>query len=71
MRAFERRAPLEAADLRSALVSQHPDALLIDAMAFGAVAEAEASGLPWASWLPCPAWRGVLASRRMARVSRP
>jgi MGT family glycosyltransferase len=56
MRAFGRRAPRDAADLRSAIEEERPEVLLVDIMAFGALAEAEASGLPWASWLPYPAW---------------
>ncbi len=56
MHAFGRRAPRDAADLRSAIEEERPDVLLVDIMAFGALAEAEASGLPWGSWLPCPAW---------------
>lgn len=56
MHGFARRAPLDAADLRSALATECPDVLLIDIMAFGALAEAEASRLVWASWLPYPAW---------------
>ena len=56
MRAFARRAPLDAADLGRAAEIERPDALLVDIMSFGALAVAEASGLPWGSWLPYPAW---------------
>jgi UDP:flavonoid glycosyltransferase YjiC (YdhE family) len=56
MQVFERRAPCDAADLRSAIAQEHPDMLLVDLFAFGAIATAEASGLPWSSWLPSPAW---------------
>ena len=56
MRIFGRRAPLEAADLRAAMDKEQPDVLLVDVMAFGAMAAAEASGLPWTAWLPSPAW---------------
>jgi MGT family glycosyltransferase len=56
MQAFARRASLDAPDFRSAQASEHPDVLLVDIMAFGALAEAEASGLAWASWLPYPSW---------------
>lgn len=56
MQAFARRAPLEAADLYSALGDEAPDILLVDNMAFGALAAAEASGLPWASSMAIPAW---------------
>jgi hypothetical protein len=56
MRTFARRAPLDAADLDRAAEAEEPDALLVDIMSFGALAAAEASGLPWGSWLPYPAW---------------
>jgi MGT family glycosyltransferase len=56
MQGFGRRAPLDAADLLSAMAEERPDVLMVDIMAFGALAVAEASGLPWASWLPSPAW---------------
>ena len=54
--AFGRRAPHEVADLRAAIAAEQPDVLLVDIMSVGGVAMAEASGLPWASWLPYPAW---------------
>lgn len=53
---FRRRAPLEAADLASAVAAERPEVLLIDVVALGALAVAEASGLPWAAWLTFPAW---------------
>ncbi len=56
MLTFGRRAPLEAVDLREAISEEQPDVLLVDIMAFGALATAEASGLPWGAWLPYPAW---------------
>jgi MGT family glycosyltransferase len=56
MRVFERLAPEDAADLRAAIADETPDLLLVDLFAFGALAVAEASGLPWGSWLPSPAW---------------
>jgi MGT family glycosyltransferase len=56
MRAFARRAPLDAADLGDAIETERPDMLLVDIMSFGALAVAERSGLSWASWLPYPAW---------------
>lgn len=62
MQVFGRRAPLDAFDLCAAITDEQPDLLLVDIMAFGALAAAEASGLPWAAWLPYPAWlrcRGV------------
>lgn len=42
------RAPFEAEELRRAIASDAPDALLIDGNADGAVAAAEAWGGPWA-----------------------
>ena len=56
METFGRRAPLEADDLQAAVAAEGPDLLLVDVMAFGASAAAEVSGLPWATWLPYPAW---------------
>lgn len=56
MRAFARRAPYEAADTARAIRDERPDLVLVDVMAFGAAAAAEASGVPWAVWLPYPAW---------------
>lgn len=53
---FRRLAPLEAADLASAVAAERPDVLVVDAISLGALAAAEASGLPWAAWLPMPAW---------------
>lgn len=58
MQGFARRAPFDAADLHSAIAAEHPDALLVNIMAFGALAAAEASGLPWASWIASPPWLG-------------
>lgn len=51
---FTRRAPLDAADLRRALEEERPDALIVDVNAWGALAVAEASGLPWAVFCPYP-----------------
>lgn len=62
MQAFGQRAAFDAEDLRRAIAEERPDILLVDIMAFGALATAEASNLPWAAWLPYPAWlrgRGV------------
>ena len=62
MQAFGRRARIEAGDFREMIEDEKPDVLLVDIMAFGALATAEASGVPWAAWLPYPAWlrgRGV------------
>lgn len=56
MAVFAARAPLEAADLEEAVAGWPPDLVLVDVMAFGALAGAEASCLPYAVWLPYPAW---------------
>jgi MGT family glycosyltransferase len=48
VRAFARRAAAEQPDLRSAIDELRPRALMIDALGWGALATAEASGLPWA-----------------------
>jgi MGT family glycosyltransferase len=52
--AFGRRAVHEIADLTRAMAVVQPDALLIDANCWGAQSQAEASGVPWASFLPYP-----------------
>lgn len=46
------RAPHEVRDLRVAVDQIDPDMLVVDVNAWGATAVAEASGLPWASFLP-------------------
>ena len=46
------RAPLDATDLAAAIEAERPDALLVDGNAWGAGVTAEASGLPWATWMP-------------------
>jgi len=51
---FLRRAEFEIPDLRAAIEQVTPDVLLIDTNAWGAAAAAEASGLPWAAYLPFP-----------------
>ncbi|MFB8274140.1 glycosyltransferase [Nocardia colli] len=52
------RIPDEIQALRSAIIAERPDALLIDITAPGAQILATASGLPWAAWasmlLPIP-----------------
>lgn len=48
VRAFARRAAAEQPDLRAAIEQLRPRALLIDALGWGAMATAGASGLPWA-----------------------
>lgn len=51
---FNARAPHDAADLRRAIDEERPDALIVDVNAWGALAAAEASGLPWATFCPYP-----------------
>jgi UDP:flavonoid glycosyltransferase YjiC (YdhE family) len=48
VRAFARRAAAEQPDLRAAIEDLRPRALLVDALGWGAMATADASGLPWA-----------------------
>jgi MGT family glycosyltransferase len=54
MATFGRRAEHELADMRSAIDTERPDAILVDAMTLGASAVAEAWGGPWAQWFPYP-----------------
>jgi MGT family glycosyltransferase len=49
---FGRRAALEVSDLANAIETVRPDALLIDVNCWGALSQAEATGLPWASFCP-------------------
>jgi MGT family glycosyltransferase len=49
---FVARASHDAADLRTAIDSVHPDLLVLDINAWGAMAVAEASGRPWAAVAP-------------------
>jgi MGT family glycosyltransferase len=51
---FAARAQLEVADLRAAIEAERPDALLVDAMSWGASAAADAWDGPWAQWFPYP-----------------
>jgi hypothetical protein len=55
---FFERARLDGPDLRRAIEEGRPEALLIDINTWGAMAVAESSGMPWASWcayfLPTP-----------------
>jgi MGT family glycosyltransferase len=55
---FFERARYDGPDLRGAIEEERPDVLLIDINAWGAMAVAESSGIPWASWcayfLPTP-----------------
>jgi MGT family glycosyltransferase len=50
--AFAERSPYEMADLRRSIAAVEPDCLVIDITTAGAAAVAEASGLPWARWIP-------------------
>jgi MGT family glycosyltransferase len=54
LQVFLRRAKREQRDVREAIEDESPDMLLIDCMAWGAAAVAEASGLPWAQFVPYP-----------------
>ena len=49
---FTERAPHDLTDLRRAIAEERPDALLVDIMAWGANAAAEAAGMPWATFCP-------------------
>jgi MGT family glycosyltransferase len=46
------RAPLEARDLEDAIAATRPDALIVDILAWGALAAAEGWGGPWAGSCP-------------------
>jgi MGT family glycosyltransferase len=52
--AFGRRAAHEITDLSRAIAAVEPDALLVDANCWGAQSHAQATGVPWASFLPYP-----------------
>ncbi len=51
---FATRAPFDAADLAAAIEEESPDLLIVDINAWGAMAVAETSGLPWAAFCPYP-----------------
>jgi hypothetical protein len=51
---FAARAEHEVPDLRAAIEAEHPDAVLVDAMTWGASAVADGWGGPWAQWFPTP-----------------
>jgi MGT family glycosyltransferase len=51
---FCERAEHDAADLKDAIASEHPDLVLVDINSWGALATAEAHGGPWASFCPYP-----------------
>lgn len=52
--AFARRAEFELPDMQAAVAAEDPDLLWIDINCIAASAAAEASGLPWAHYLPYP-----------------
>jgi MGT family glycosyltransferase len=54
MATFGQRAEHELGDMRAAIEAERPDAILVDAMSWGATAVAEAWGGPWAQWFPYP-----------------
>jgi MGT family glycosyltransferase len=47
------RAPHDGRDLRRAVEQERPDAVVVDVNAWGAMAVARQSGLPFAAWCPC------------------
>lgn len=51
---FAERAPHDAADLSAAIDAERPDALVVDINSWGAMSEAERSGIPWAAFCPYP-----------------
>ena len=52
LRGFLDRAHHDGPDLLRAMEEERPDALLVDVNTWGAMAAAETSGLPWATWCP-------------------
>jgi MGT family glycosyltransferase len=51
---FARRAEHEIPDLQAAIEAERPDVIWVDTNATGAAVAAEASGLPWAHYMPYP-----------------
>jgi UDP:flavonoid glycosyltransferase YjiC (YdhE family) len=51
---FAKRARYEVPDLQAAIEAERPDLIWVDTNTTGAAAVAEASGLPWAHYLPYP-----------------
>ena len=49
---FFERARHDGPDLRRAMEKERPEALLVDINTWGALAAAESSGMPWATWCP-------------------
>jgi MGT family glycosyltransferase len=54
LRTFAARAKHELVDMREAIAAERPDAILVDCMTWGAAAVAQASGRPWAQFVPYP-----------------
>jgi MGT family glycosyltransferase len=54
MATFGKRSAHEVVDLRAAIDTERPDAMLVDCVTWGATAVAESWGGPWAHWLPFP-----------------
>jgi MGT family glycosyltransferase len=52
LQVFLERARHDGPDLRRAIEGERPEALLVDVNAWGAMAVAESSGMPWATWSP-------------------
>jgi len=65
LRTFAERAPHEVGDLTGAIDVLAPDVLVIDTTTVGASAVAEASGLPWAQWIPFFQHFGAEPGRRI------
>jgi MGT family glycosyltransferase len=51
---FSRRAHYEIPDLQAAIEAERPDLIWVDSNAVGAAVAAEASGIPWAHFMPYP-----------------
>jgi len=51
---FAKRARHEIPDLQAAIETERPDLIWVDTNATGAAVAAEASGLPWAHYMPYP-----------------
>ena len=54
LRTLRARAPHEARDLSDAIAAAQPDAVIVDVLAWGGLAAAEAWGGPWACSCPFP-----------------
>jgi MGT family glycosyltransferase len=54
VRTFAARAAFDVADMQAAIAAERPELLLVDVQSWGALAAAEASGLPWATFCPYP-----------------